>query len=153
MTEFLDLRSSDNSAQSKHHDPLVEREICIRDTLWYMFRLLARLAAGDVEELLAILPQLLNLAISEPTSAHGIGKVLGPTLSDAICDLCATSSLRVVVLAYLWLNAIGGASTNIDEARTQRAVVLLRRVESSFVTMRLCNESGEGLQQPHNCSI
>ena len=43
------------------------------------------------------------------------------------------------------LNAVGNDSKDtVDQARSQRALVLLRRVESSFVTMRLCNESGDG---------
>ena len=103
MTEFHDLEvDEEQNVQNKALHASAQREADQAATLRYFFRLLARLASGDVEELLAILPQLLNMAISEPTTAFGIGKILGPTLCDAICDLSATLPLRATVLAYLW---------------------------------------------------
>lgn len=150
MRGFFDLH--DQSLLNTPRQPaLAEHALAIRRTLRYFCLLLGRMATGDIDELLPVLPQLLNLAIGERTIASGVGKALHEVVGDFVLDLCALSSLRVSVLVYLWLNAQclrdrrndptpDSASRRHARERSTRATQLKGRAEAAFVAMKLQHE-------------
>ena len=153
MRSFFDVQQG--SLLATPHLPAVdEHASAMRRTLRYFCALLGRLAQGDIEELHPVIPQLLNLAIGERTIASGVGKALHEVIGDFMLDMCALSSLRFVVLVYLWLNAQcersapASAAPAADSAsrrhlrqRSGRATFLKGRAEAAFVAMKLQHEA------------
>jgi hypothetical protein len=162
MRGFFDLQ--DHSLVNTPRQPaLAEHALAMRRTLRYFCALLARLAIGDVDDMLPVLPQLLNLAIGERTITSGVGKALHEVIGDFVLDLCALSTMRVSVLVYLWLNAqcmrerrndvaaSDSASRRHARQRSARATQLKGRAEAAFVSMKLQHEQqGAYLQRLKN---